>query len=264
MVADTTKKNIEQEKKGGTTPFFSAVRRVTLINSVLFILGFSTVNVSLGLLASSVSGFFNNYAAAIRIVGGVLILIFGIYLLGLLPLKFLERERRVEITKRRFGYVGTYLIGMAFAAGWTPCTGPILGAILGMAMVSGQTLTAVSLLACYSLGLGLPFFLSALLLNYFIKYYGRIAPYLGWFQRICGILLIGISLILLTDSYNKMAAVFARLTGGGIAEPDFAGVNLATAFVAGLFAFLSPCVLPLIPSYVTFITGISIDEYLEQ
>jgi cytochrome c-type biogenesis protein len=264
MVGDTTKKNNEQEKKGGSSPFFSSVRRVTLINSILFILGFSTVNIALGLLASSVSGFFNNYAAAIRIVGGVLILIFGVYLLGLLPLKFFERELRLEISKRRFGYVGTYLIGMAFAAGWTPCTGPILGAILGMAMVSGQTMESVLLLAFYSMGLGLPFFLSALLLNYFIKYYGRIAPYLGWFQKICGVLLVGISLILLTDSYNKMAALFAGITGGGIAEPDFVGVNLLTAFVAGLFAFLSPCVLPLIPSYVTFITGISIDEYLDE
>ncbi|MEP6888628.1 MAG: cytochrome c biogenesis protein CcdA [Nitrospirales bacterium] len=122
-------------------------RKTIMLNSLLFIAGFSTVFIAFGASASLVGQLLIVYQDHIRRVGGVLIIIFGLYLLGILNLKFLTTEKRLHFSTRPAGYVGSYLIGVAFAAGWTPCVGPVLGTILLYASTTDSLMNGVTLLA---------------------------------------------------------------------------------------------------------------------
>src|SRR6185437_11735302 len=136
------------------------VKRATVLAAVLFVLGFSTVFVALGASASVIGSLIRIYSGPLATVAGVVIIIMGLHFLGLTPIAFLMREKRVTVTKP-VGLWGAYVIGLAFAFGWTPCIGPILAAILAVA-ASEQTVTkGAGLLAVYSLGLGIPFIVAA-------------------------------------------------------------------------------------------------------
>ncbi len=173
-----------------------SVRRRTLFHSLFFILGFTLVFVALGASATYVGNFFQENQDLIRKVGGVIVILLGIHITGLVKLKFLEREKRFEFHDKPLGYLGSILVGVAFAAGWTPCIGPILASILLYASTSNNVGGGIILLVAYSLGLGVPFLISALAFNTFLTYFSRLNRYMRIVSIVSGIFLIIIGLLL--------------------------------------------------------------------
>ena len=185
-------------------------RKTIRFNSVLFITGFSAVFIAFGASASLIGGWLSDYQSAIRKIGGLLIIVFGLYLAGVLRLTFLMRERRFHWTHRPAGYLGSLLVGAAFAAGWTPCVGPVLGAMLTFASTSETLWDGVTLLAFYSFGLGLPLFIAALGLDRFLGYVKGVQRYLGIVSAANGLLLIVFGLVLYTNSLGLLTAFFEQ------------------------------------------------------
>ena len=181
-----------------------------ILNALLFIAGFSTVFIAFGASASFIGQVLYEYQDIIRKVGGVLIIIFGLYLLGILKLNFLMTERRLHFESRPVGYVGSFLIGTAFAAGWTPCVGPVLGTILAYASTTESMSSGVMLLSAYSFGLGLPFFLTAFGMDTFLSYFKSVRSYLGGVSVISGILLIIVGIMIFTDSVTLFTSFLER------------------------------------------------------
>ncbi len=173
-----------------------SVRRRTLFHSLFFILGFTLVFVALGASATYVGNFFQENQDLIRKVGGVIVILLGIHITGLVKLKFLEREKRFEFHDKPLGYVGSIMVGIAFAAGWTPCIGPILASILLYASTSNNVGGGIILLVAYSLGLGVPFLISALAFNTFLTYFSRFNRYMRIVSIVSGIFLVIIGLLL--------------------------------------------------------------------
>ena len=186
-------------------------RRAIVINSLLFIAGFSTVFIAFGASASLVGQLLYEYQDVIRKVGGVLIIIFGIYLLGFFKFQFFMTERRLlHFQSRPVGYLGSFLIGTAFAAGWTPCVGPVLGAILAYASTTDSMKDGVVLLATYSLGLGIPFFLTALGVDRFLAYFKKMRTYLGGVSVASGGVLVVVGVMLYADSIAVITSFLDR------------------------------------------------------
>ena len=159
------------------------VRRETIAAAILFVLGFSTVFVALGASASAIGGLLRIYAGPLSIVAGVGIIIMGLHFLGLTPIAWLMREKRLEMAKP-VGLWGAYLMGFAFALGWTPCIGPILAAILAVAASETTLAKGAGLLAVYSLGLGVPFLVAALAVEPFAAFLARFqAPISAWSRK---------------------------------------------------------------------------------
>lgn len=184
------------------------VRRLTVINSLIFILGFSAVFISLGASASYIGRWLFQYQDWIRIIGGILIIVFGLFIAGILKLDFLMRERMFHLHGRPAGYVGTFIIGMTFAAGWTPCIGPILGTILLYASSKGSMLYGLKLLSVYSLGLAVPFFLAAYAINGFLSYTKVFYRFMKQITLLSGLLLIVFGVMLLMNKVRELAALF--------------------------------------------------------
>lgn len=179
------------------------IRYLTITNSLTFILGFSSVFVALGASSSAVGKFMFEYQEWIRIGGGVLIIVFGLFVAGFLKMDFLMRDKKVHLSGKPAGYVGTFLVGMTFAAGWTPCIGPILGTILLYASSQGSAFYGFKLLAVYSLGLALPFFISSLAINSFLSYSKKLMRYMRVIMIISGLLLILFGILLLTNRVRE-------------------------------------------------------------
>lgn len=187
-----------------------AFRRKTSLHSLVFICGFSALFILLGASATYLGQFLAGQRDLIRILGGVLIIFFGLYIGGFINLGLLGREKRVHLQGRPIGYLGSFLVGFTFAAGWTPCVGPILSSILLYASTAEDMGAGILLLAFYSLGLGLPFFISALALNSFLGTFQRIRRYIGLITRVSGFLLILIGFLMLTDSFVFLNEVVGR------------------------------------------------------
>ncbi|MEK6655931.1 MAG: cytochrome c biogenesis protein CcdA, partial [Nitrospirota bacterium] len=166
------------------------ILKTTVINSLLFILGFSVVFISLGASASYIGKLMVSYQDIIRKVGGVIIIIFGLFIMGILKMNFLQVEKKMHIKSKPAGYVGSFLVGIGFAAGWTPCVGPILGSILLYASTSGSVATGIKLLTIYSIGLALPLFISAIAINSFLSYFKRFHKYIRIITIASGMLLV--------------------------------------------------------------------------
>jgi cytochrome c-type biogenesis protein len=181
----------------------------------LFILGFTLVFVTLGASATFVGRLFYDSQVWIERIGGLLLIVFGLYLLGWLRLPGASREWRVHLADKPLGYLGTVLVGVTFGAGWTPCLGPILGGILTLAATSESVGTGVGLLLVYSAGLAVPFMIAALLLRNFLGGMKPMGRWLPWVNRISGGLLIVVGLLLLTGSFTVLNALLVRWT------PDF-------------------------------------------
>ena len=175
-------------------------RKVIIVNSLLFISGFSAVFILFGASASLVGQLLITYQDFVRKLGGVLIVIFGLYLLGVLNLSFLATEKRFHFKSRPAGYLGSVLVGVAFAAGWTPCVGPVLGTILLYASTTDSLLNGVSLLSAYSLGLGLPLFATALGVDRFLAYFKQERAYLWGVSAVCGVFLIIVGVLIYANS----------------------------------------------------------------
>jgi len=189
----------------------SRVRWATIFHSILFISGFSTVFILMGASASYLGQILIEYQTWIMKVGGVLIIILGIQFTGIINIPFLQMERRFEMRKKPLGYMGSFLVGVIFAAGWTPCIGPILSTILIYASTAKNFTTGILLLGVYSLGLGIPFFLSSLAFNSFLSAFDKIKRYMRWVTLISGIFLIAIGILILTDTFREINAFFNQL-----------------------------------------------------
>jgi cytochrome c-type biogenesis protein len=174
-------------------------RRVALVHALLFVLGFSLIFLALGASATLLGRVLVTYRIWISRVGGLLVLAFGLYLLGVFNLGAFARERRMHITDKPLGYLGTIVVGIAFGAGWTPCIGPILGSILTYAATQNDVSRGVALLGAYSLGLAVPFVLSAVAIEWFLRAFDAIKRHMVWVTRVSGALLVVVALLMITD-----------------------------------------------------------------
>lgn len=180
------------------------VKRETVIAAALFVLGFSTVFVSLGASASVIGSLIRAYSGPLATIAGILIIIMGLHFLGLTQISLLTRQKRLEVAKPA-SLGGAYVMGLAFAFGWTPCIGPILAAILAVA-ASEQTVTrGASLLAVYSLGLGIPFMAAAFAIEPFAAFMARFKKHLRRVEQVMGALLILTGIAFLTGSLSTMS-----------------------------------------------------------
>ncbi|MDI6744134.1 MAG: cytochrome c biogenesis protein CcdA [Thermodesulfovibrionales bacterium] len=189
------------------------VRNRTITNSLIFIAGFSAVFIALGASSSAAGQILFQYQEWIRIIGGIFIIIFGLFIAGFLKLDFLMRERKLHLGGKPAGYIGTFAIGMTFAAGWTPCIGPILGSILLYASTKGSAIEGIKLLSVYSLGLAVPFFLSSLAINSFLSYSKKLQKHMQAIMIISGLLLIAFGVIML---FNRLKDIAGLLPDFGI------------------------------------------------
>lgn len=185
-------------------------RWATLNNALIFILGFSTVFILFGASASLIGQLLVTYQGIFRQVGGILVILFGLYIMGLLNLPFLMSDKRLHLNQKPAGYLGTFVVGTAFAAGWTPCVGPILGSILLLAGTYDSISQGVWLLMVYSLGLGLPLFAAAMGLNAFLTHFKRLRRYMKGISLVSGAFLIVVGLMIFTDSFATLTAWLTR------------------------------------------------------
>lgn len=185
-------------------------KKAIVLNSLLFIAGFSAVFIAFGASASLLGQVLVTYQDSIRRIGGVLIVIFGLYLLGVLNLNFLKMEHRYQFRNRPAGYLGSFFIGVAFAAGWTPCVGPVLGSILLYAGTTDSLVDGVVLLTSYSLGLGLPLFLTALGVDRFLAYFKEVRAYLWGVSTVSGVLLVVVGVMIYANSLTMVTSFLER------------------------------------------------------
>jgi cytochrome c-type biogenesis protein len=189
------------------------VRRGTaLLHALWFVGGFTLIFVALGASASALGVVLLASQHWISRVGGVLVILFGLYLVGALRPAFLMRERRVHLARKPLGYLGSSVAGVAFGAAWTPCIGPILGAILTLAATRASIGQGTALLGVYALGLAVPFLLTAFALDRFLVWFQRVRPYIRWVERVAGVMLIVLGLLLVTDRFTLLAGYLQRLT----------------------------------------------------
>jgi cytochrome c-type biogenesis protein len=187
-------------------------RRAALIHSLLFVLGFTLIFLALGATATALGQLLGYQRVWITRVGGVLIIVFGLYMLGVFNISLFSQERRIHIANKPIGYLGTLLVGIAFGAGWTPCIGPILGSILTYAASSADLSRGIWLLLAYSLGLAVPFLLSAIAVERFLDFFSRMKRQMGWITRTSGVLMIAIGILMVTNYFTVLAAVLNQYT----------------------------------------------------
>src|ERR1700750_2853005 len=179
------------------------VKRDTVLAAVLFVLGFSTVFVALGASASVIGALIRAYSGPLATIAGIVIIIMGLHFLGVTPIALLHRQKRLDVAKP-VGLWGAYVIGLAFAFGWTPCIGPILAAILAVAATKATAAKGAGLLAVYSLGLGVPFIIAALAVEPFAAFLTRFRAHLAHVERVMGGLLV-------PTGIGFLAGVFTQL-----------------------------------------------------
>ncbi len=239
------------------------------INSIFFVLGFSIIFSLLGVLLQTV---LSNIAYSVQnwlgYVGGSIIIFFGLYMLGLIKIGFLEREHKLKIKRRfKYSYATSFIFGAAFAVGWTPCVTAALGAILALA--STRASSAFVLLFAYTLGLGIPFLLVGLFTTQAQSIINKTGKWLKYFQYFFGVLLIILGIFIFTNQLSRIAnseivtnfviSLNGKLMSvlginiGGSEISSLNLINLAIAFGAGLVSFLSPCVLPIIPGFLSYL-----------
>jgi cytochrome c-type biogenesis protein len=182
-----------------------ASRLQALAYAVCFVLGFSAVFVAFGASATALGGLLLSWRYELGIVAGVVVLLFGLHLAGLLPLHFLEREARFHAEVKGGRVVGAFLLGLAFAFGWTPCIGPVLGVILTMSASTADLGAGTALLAVYSLGLGLPFLLAALFTDVLLERLRQLSRAGRQLQRGAGVLLAGVGVLMITGQLEALA-----------------------------------------------------------
>ncbi len=197
FIAGTTIEDVAYER-------LKRARRDVFLAAVLFVLGFSTVFVALGATASVFGQVLRAHIAALSLVAGIAIVLMGLHFLGAFRLGFLYREKRLEVEKP-LGLWGAYVMGLAFAFGWTPCIGPILAAILAIAASEQTAWRGAGLLAVYSLGLGVPFLIAAVALEVFIGFLKRFRAHFGAVERIVGVLLVATGIGFLTGAMQNFS-----------------------------------------------------------
>lgn len=177
------------------------------INSLLFVLGFSLVFILFGVSVSAIGKLMLQHQVLLRKISGILIIFFGLVISGLINLNFLQMEKRFSFIPKSSGPVNSFLLGVFFSAGWTPCIGPILGSILALAGSSGDYLSGVYLLAAYSFGLAIPFLLSALFISFLLGWIKKYSFLLKYINIVSGILMVIVGIMIYTGFINKLAAI---------------------------------------------------------
>lgn len=190
-------------------------RKTTLVHASLFVAGFTLIFLALGASASFLGQFLRHYELWVARVGGVIIIVLGLHLAGVLRIGRFMGERRIHLHDKPVGYVGTVGVGAAFAAGWTPCIGPVLGGILTFAAVQETLWSGVGLLFVYSMGLAIPFMLTALALDVFLRSFGSFRRFLPTVQVASGILLLVLGVLLITGGFTAITSYLIQFT------PDF-------------------------------------------
>ena len=224
--------------------------------SVFFVLGFSFIFSIVGVLLQTVLADVSFEAQKwLGRIGGIVIILFGLYLVDLISFESLSREHKFKPKKFNSVYLTSFLFGAAFAVGWTPCVGAVLGAVLTLAVT--QPTSAFFLMFAYSLGLGIPFLLVGLFTNQAQKFIVKAGPWLKYVKYIFGILLILLGILVFVGQLSRIAnipiltdiliSLNIGSTNGG------SGLTIGLAFFAGFASFLSPCVLPLIPAFLSYL-----------
>jgi cytochrome c-type biogenesis protein len=183
----------------------SKLLRKVMLNSVAFILGFSIVFIALGALATGVGQLLGQYKSTLARVAGVVIIVFGLHLTGIFKIKWLYTDARLHHVKGGSTPWGAFVIGFAFAFGWTPCVGPILSLILGLAAAQDSVTKAIFLLAIYSMGLAVPFLLTSVGIERFLKFYTRFRSHMHALEVASGALLIGLGILLLLGKFTLLS-----------------------------------------------------------
>lgn len=194
------------------TDVSAAGRRRAVAHSVAFIVGFSLVFIALGASFSAAGQILLDYRDWIRRIGGALIVLFGLYIAGVIRIGWFGRTQQIQVRTKPAGYLGSLCVGVTFAIGWTPCVGPILGSILSLAGTAETMQRGIGLLVAYSAGLALPFFLSSLALGGFLKFFKRYRPLMPVVERVAGVLLIAVGLLVFTNYFVILNAYAISLT----------------------------------------------------
>jgi cytochrome c-type biogenesis protein len=187
-------------------------RKKAIINSVFFVLGFSVVFIALGASATTIGKMLVLYKRPLSIAAGIIIIILGLHMTGIIRIPFLYSEKRIQVNTRPINVAGAFIIGVAFAFGWTPCIGPILAGILTVAAAQHTVGRGILLLAMYSLGLAIPFMVTAYSITLFFKMFDKIKKSLNIIEWIAGALLIIIGLLIITGWLTIVASWFSSLT----------------------------------------------------
>jgi len=207
------------------------LRRRVLINSIGFILGFSVVFITLGAISTGIGQLAAQYKHALSIVAGVVVIIFGLHLTGIFQIKWLLQDARLHSVKGSSTALGAFVVGLAFAFGWTPCLGPILTIILGFASQEDTLVKGVLLLAVYSLGLAMPFLLTSLLMEHFLKFYSRFRSHMHALEVASGVLMIALGLLLVTGRFTLISTWLSFLNRFAIWLEETTVKNSAVALI---------------------------------
>jgi cytochrome c-type biogenesis protein len=183
------------------------IRKQVISSTIVYVLGFSLVFILMGASASFLGDILFSYSSIIRIFGGIIIIILGAHLLGLFRIKGLEFDKRIHIDRKPLHLLGTFVVGMAFGACWSPCVGPLLGSILIVAGYQETVTQGIILLSFYSAGLAIPFILISIFITFLLSVIKKGVRFMKYFNRIAGILLIAIGILLLTNKINILAGV---------------------------------------------------------
>jgi cytochrome c-type biogenesis protein len=197
FISGVSFEEIRAEGESGALP--SKEKRKILNNSICFIIGFSIVFILLGASATWIGNFLTSKMSVLTRLAGLVIIFFGVYKMGLIRSNLFYKEARFDLKQKKFGYIGAVLIGAAFAFGWTPCIGPILAGILAYAGTLEKVNQGVFLLAVYSLGLGIPFLLTAFGINRFWSFFSRIKKYLRVLEVGGGAIMVILGLMIFTN-----------------------------------------------------------------
>lgn len=187
-------------------------RRTAFIHSLLFVLGFTLIFLALGATATTLGRALGYYRDWIGRIGGALLILFGLYLVGVFNIAMFQREKRFHIANKPAGYLGTVLVGLAFGAGWTPCIGPILGGVLTYTASSADLGRGLLLLFAYSMGLAVPFLLASVAIERFLSVFTRFKARMVWVNRVAGVLLILVGLLLITDYLTFLSSYMQGMT----------------------------------------------------
>ncbi|MFH2044271.1 MAG: cytochrome c biogenesis protein CcdA [Pseudomonadota bacterium] len=184
-----------------TTEYDAHIRKKVFFSTIAYVIGFSSVFIMMGASASFLGGIIFKYRPIIRIVGGLIVILLGIHLTGIIRIKSLEFEKRIQVNNRPLTYVGVLFVGMAFAAGWSPCIGPLLGSILIYAGSIDTVSDGIILLAIYSAGLAIPFIAISIFINLFIKFIKKVSFAMKYINTAAGILLVLVGIFLLANIF---------------------------------------------------------------
>ncbi len=188
----------------------SRVRKRILLNTFAFVIGFSVVFILLGASATAIGRFLKEEIDTISKIAGIIVIVFGLHMTGIFKIPFLNYEKRFHTQGKRLGLLGAFLVGLAFAFGWTPCIGPILAGILVVASQQETVGQGIILLTSYSLGLGIPFILTGLSVTAFFSLFNRFKRHLHTVEIVGGILLVIVGVLIMTDSLTILSGYLSK------------------------------------------------------